>query len=495
MVLEFLNNLATGFSTAATIQNLLYCFFGVTLGTLVGVLPGFGPLATMSILFPLIYTINDPTTAIIFLAGIYYGTQYGGSTTSILMRLPGEAASVVTMIEGYEMTKKGRSGAAISISALGSFFAGTVATIFVAKFAEPLAKFSLSFTPQDYVGLMVIGLLASVTLSKNDMINGLSMVLLGMLLATVGTDLASGEFRYTFGLPDLMDGVNFGLIAMGMFGLAEIFWNTFNEEQKKVTASIKLRDLYPTKKEFTRSVPPIFRGTLIGSLLGVLPGGGVVLSSFASYAAEKKISKHPEEFGKGAIEGVAGPESANNAAAQCSFIPMLSLGLPVTPTMSLVLAALLLNNITPGPNVVTENSTLFWGLIASMWIGNIMLLILNLPLVGVWVSVLKIPRIILFSIITFACLFGAYTLHNNWFDVMMLIPLALVGYFLKYLNCEPAPLAMGFVVGDLLEEYLRRTLIINHGEWSVFFTTPFPLIVIILISSTFMFKLYSLIKK
>ena len=468
---QLFTNLALGFATAGSLDNLLYCFIGVLLGTLIGVLPGIGPLATIAMLLPATYKMSDPTSALIMLAGIYYGAQYGGSTTAILVNLPGESSSVVTVLDGYQMARKGRAGAALSIAAIASFFAGTVATFLLAAFAPPLAEVAFKFGPAEYFSLMVLGLIAAVVLANGSIWKALAMVVLGLLMGMIGTDVNSGVARFSFDVPELSDGIEFAVVAMGMFGFAEIITNLEQRENREVFTS-KVGRLLPTMPEFKRSILPILRGTSLGSLLGILPGGGAVLSSFATYAMEKKLSKHPEEFGKGAIEGVAGPEAANNAGAQTSFIPMLTLGIPTTPVLALMVAAMMIHNIQPGPQVMTSNPSLFWGLIVSMWIGNLMLVILNLPLIGIWIKLLTVPYRVLFPAILLFCCIGSYSLNNNVFDVFMTIPFAILGYVFKKLECEPAPLLLGFVLGKLMEEYLRRAMTISRGDWSVFVTRP-----------------------
>jgi TctA family transporter len=458
---SLLGNLAIGFSAAATVENLLYCFIGVTLGTLIGVLPGIGPLATIAMLLPATYKMTDPTSALIMLAGIYYGAQYGGSTTAILVNLPGESSSVVTTLDGYQMARRGRAGPALAIAAIGSFFAGTVATFMIAAFAPPLAEVAFKFGPAEYFSLMVLGLIAAVVLAHGSIIKALAMVVLGLLLGMIGTDVNSGVARFSFDIPELSDGIEFVAVAMGMFGFAEIILNLEQREKREVFTS-KVGGLMPSASEFKQSVFPMIRGTALGSFLGILPGGGAVLSSFSAYALEKKLSKTPERFGKGAIEGVAGPEAANNAGAQTSFIPMLTLGIPTTPVMALMVAAMMIHNIQPGPQVMTSNPTLFWGLIASMWVGNLLLVILNLPLIGLWIKLLSVPYRVLFPAILLFCCIGAYSINNNVFDVFMTIPFAILGYLFKKFDCEPAPLLLGFVLGKLMEEYLRRALTISR---------------------------------
>lgn len=487
-----MENLLLGLETAFTATNLLYCFLGVLLGTIVGVMPGMGPLAAISILLPVTFGLSDPVTAIIFISGIYYGTQYGGSTTSILLNLPGETSSVVTTLDGYQMTRNGRGGAALAIAAIGSFFAGTVGTIIVGLLGEPVSELVFLFGPTEYAALMVLGLLASISLSQGSLIKGLGMVLIGILLGCIGTDINSGIQRFTFSSINLYDGISFAIIAMGLFGLAEILLESLKKNQSKLMVP-RFKELYPSKKEFKDAAPAIARGTGIGSILGILPGTGAVISSFVSYAVEKKISKDPDKFGKGAIEGVAAPESANNAAAQTSFIPALSIGIPTTPVMSLIVATLIIQGIQPGPQVISSNPDLFWGLIVSMWIGNFLLLILNLPLVGIWVQFLKIPRFILLILIVAVCIFGTYSINNSWFDVWLLIPFTILGIVFKKLGCGAAPLALGFVIGPMLEEYLRRSLIISGGNWNVFLDRPISfgllsLALIIVIGSVLMKK-------
>jgi putative tricarboxylic transport membrane protein len=469
--MELLANLSLGFQTAATFNNLLYCFIGVALGTLIGVLPGIGPLATIAMLLPATYKMSDPTTALIMLAGIYYGAQYGGSTTAILVNLPGESSSVVTTLDGYQMARKGRAGPALAIAAIASFFAGTVATFLLAAFAPPLAEIAFKFGPAEYFALMVLGLIAAVVLAHGSVFKALAMVVFGLLLGMIGTDVNSGVARFSFDVPELSDGIEFVAVAMGMFGFAEIILNLEQKEKREVFTA-KVTGLMPRMDDFKKAFPAILRGTSLGSLLGILPGGGAVLASFSAYAIEKKISKHPEEFGKGAIQGVAAPEAANNAGAQTSFIPMLTLGIPTTPVMALMVAAMMIHNIQPGPQVMTSNPKLFWGLIVSMWIGNLFLVVLNLPLVGMWVKLLSVPYRILYPAILLFCCIGAYSINNNVFDVFMTIPFAILGYVFKKLDCEPAPMLLGFVLGKLMEEYLRRAMTISRGDWTVFVTRP-----------------------
>ncbi|MEY3981926.1 MAG: hypothetical protein RLZZ281_795, partial [Pseudomonadota bacterium] len=414
---------------------------------------------------------TDPSTALIMLAGIYYGSQYGGSTTAILVNLPGESSSVVTTLDGYQMARRGRAGVALATAALASFFAGTVATFLIAAFAPPLAEVAFKFGPAEYFSLMVLGLIAAVVLAHGSIIKALGMVVIGLLLGMIGTDVNSGSARFTLGIPELSDGIEFAVIAMGMFGFAEIIFNLKQAEARDLLKE-KVTNYMPNKEDWKRGSPAAVRGTVLGSFLGILPGGGAILSSFSSYAIEKKLSKKPQEFGKGAIEGVAGPEAANNAGAQTSFIPILTLGIPTTPVMALMIAAMMIHNIQPGPQVMTSNPTLFWGLIVSMWVGNLMLVILNLPLIGLWIKLLQVPYRFLYPAILLFCCIGAYSLNNNPWDVLMTIPFAILGYYFKKWHCEPAPLLMGFILGELMEEYLRRALTISRGDWMVFIDRP-----------------------
>lgn len=468
--MDIIASLGLGFSVALDPMNILYCFIGVLLGTLVGVLPGIGPTATIAMLLPITFSLS-PAGALIMLAGIYYGAQYGGSTTAILINLPGESSSAVTAIDGYQMAKKGRAGPALATAALGSFFAGTVATLLLAFFAPPLARAALNFGAPEYFALIVLGLLVSIALAHGSILKALAMIVLGLLLGMVGQDIYTGQPRFTFGIRELYSGLNFVSVAVGVFGVAEILRNLENEKGRDVMVKT-VKNLWLTRDDFKRIVGPVLRGTALGSLLGVLPGGGHILSSFASYSTEKRLSKNPEEFGHGAIEGVAGPESANNAAAQTSFIPLLTLGIPAHPVMALMVGAFILQGITPGPNVINDQPALFWGIIASMWIGNILLVLLNLPLIGLWVKMLSIPYRALFpAIVLFACI-GCFSINQNIYDVYAIAFFGVVGYVLIRFGCEPAPLLLGFVLGPLLEEHLRRAMIISRGDPTIFVTRP-----------------------
>jgi putative tricarboxylic transport membrane protein len=468
--MDLIASLGVGFEVALTPVNIFYCFVGVLLGTLVGVLPGIGPTGTVAILLPITFTF-EPVTALIMLAGIYYGAQYGGSTSAILINLPGESSSAVTAIDGHQMARQGRAGPALATAALGSFFAGSVATLLLAIAAPPLARVALKFGSAEYFSLIVLGLIASVALAHGSIIKALGMIVLGLLLGTVGQDLYSGQPRFTFGFFELYSGINFVSVAVGVFGVAEILRNLEDEKTRTLLVK-KIESLWLTKDDISRIVNPVLRGTALGSLLGVLPGGGHVLAAFASYSLEKKISRNEAEFGRGAIEGVAAPESANNAAAQTSFIPLLTLGIPAHPVMALMIGAFIIHGITPGPNVMTDEPALFWGLIVSMWIGNFLLVLLNLPLIGLWVKLLTIPYRMLFpAIIAFACI-GTFSIGLNAFDIYAIALLGLMAYVLVKLDCEPAPLLLGFVLGPLLEEHLRRAMIISRGDPMTFLERP-----------------------
>lgn len=469
---ELLNNLGLGFSVAFTLQNVAYAFAGAFLGTLIGVLPGLGPVATIAMLLPSIYAL-DATPALIMLAGIYYGAQYGGSTTAILINVPGESSSVVTAIDGYAMARKGRAGPALAAAGLGSFFAGCVGTLIIAAFAPPLTEVAFKFGPAEYFSLMVLGLIGAVVLASGSLIKAIAMILLGLMLGQINTDVISGVPRYSFDIPELTDGINFVAIAMGVFGFGEIISNLGRPAENREVFTKDVKGLWPTKRDFQEAWPSVLRGTALGSTLGILPGGGALLSSFASYTLEKKITKNPSvPFGQGAIQGVAGPESANNAGAQTSFIPMLTLGIPPNAVMALMVGAMTIKGIQPGPQVMTSNPELFWGLIASMWIGNFMLIILNLPLIGIWIKLLTVPYRFLYPAIMVFCAIGLYTLNNNNFDVFMAAGFGIVGYLFYKLGCEPAPLLLGFILGPMMEENLRRALLLSRGDWTAFLTRP-----------------------
>jgi TctA family transporter len=471
--MDLIANLSIGFGAALTPINLLYCFIGVVLGTLIGVLPGIGPVATIAMLLPATYAL-PPISALIMLAGIYYGSQYGGSTTAILVNLPGESASVVTVIDGYQMARQGRAGPALAAAGIGSFFAGCVGTLILAAFAAPLTEVAFKFGPAEYFSLMVLGLIGAVVLASGSLIKAIAMIVLGLLMGLVGTDVNSGVARYSFDIPELTDGIGFITIAMGVFGYGEIISNLSKSAEHREVFTGKVKGLFPNKEDFKRMAPAILRGTALGSSLGILPGGGALLSSFAAYTIEKKTKLQAGEvpFGKGNIRGVAAPEAANNAGSQTSFIPLLTLGIPPNAVMALMVGAMTIHNIQPGPQVMTSNPQLFWGLIVSMWIGNLMLVVLNLPLIGIWIKLLTVPYRWLFPAIVLFCAIGVYSTNNNTWDVWMVGLFGVVGYAFIKLGCEPAPLLLGFILGPMMEENLRRALLLSRGDWSVFVTRP-----------------------
>jgi TctA family transporter len=475
--MELINNLILGFSVALTLNNIMYCFIGVLLGTLIGVLPGIGPIATISMLLPATFVL-PPVSALIMLAGIYYGAQYGGSTTAILVNLPGEVSSVVTCLDGYQMARKGQAGKALGIAALASFFAGSVATVLIAGFAPPLAELALKFGPADYFSLMVLGLIAAVVLAHGSITKAIAMIILGLLIGLIGTDVNSGVARYSFGMPELIDGVGIGTIAMGTFGFSEIIRN-LEEGEKREIFTKSITGLWPNWADIKRSAWATIRGTALGSLLGILPGGGPVLGSFSAYTLEKKMSKTPELFGTGMMEGVAAPESANNAAAQTSFIPLLTLGIPSNPVMALMIGAMIIHGIQPGPQIMTAKPELFWGMIASMWVGNLLLVVLNLPLIGIWVKLLTVEYRYLYPTILIFCCIGVYSISNAPMDVLLAALFGFIGYTFIKLEVEPAPLLLGFVLGPMMEENLRRALLLSRGDPVVFFTRPISLSLLI----------------
>jgi putative tricarboxylic transport membrane protein len=467
-------NLGIGFGVALSLNNLFYCLIGVLLGTLIGVLPGIGPVATIAMLLPVTFTLS-PISALIMLAGIYYGAQYGGSTTAILVNIPGESSSVVTCLDGYQMARQGRAGAALGIAAIGSFIAGCFSTLVIALFAPPLAEVALKFGPAEYFSLMVLGLVAAVVLAHGSLIKAIAMVVLGLLLGLVGTDVNSGVARFNFGVSELSDGIGFVSVAMGVFGFSEIIANLEQTEEKREIFVKKISNLMPTLQDFKDSGWSIVRGTLLGSALGILPGGGALLASFAAYTLEKKVSWNSANFGKGAIQGVAAPEAANNAGAQTSFIPLLTLGIPSNPVMALMIGAMMIQGIAPGPQVMTERPELFWGMIASMWVGNLMLVILNLPMIGMWIKLLTVPYRLLYPAIVLFCCIGVYSLSNSPFDVAQTALFGIVGYVFVKLECEPAPLILGFILGPLMEENLRRAMLLSRGNPMTFIERPISL--------------------
>ncbi len=481
---DLVSNLAMGFGVVfqlvpidfgiATIpipMNVVYCLLGALVGTLIGVLPGVGSVATIAMLLPITFGL-PPTGALIMLAGIYYGAQYGGSTTSILVNIPGEATSVVTTLDGHQMARQGRAGPALSIAAIGSFAAGCFATVLVAALGAPLTAMALKFGPAEYFSLMVLGLIFAVVLAAGSLVKAIAMILAGLMMSMVGSDLESGVGRMTFGLTEFADGIGFVVVAMGVFGFAEIVRNLEATAESRDILHAKITGLMPTKADLKASAPAIIRGTLLGSIIGILPGAGAVIASFAAYTLEKRVSKHPERFGKGAIEGVAGPESANNAAAQTSFIPLLTLGIPPNAVMALMVGAMTIHGIVPGPQVMTKAPDLFWGMIASMWVGNLMLIIINLPLVGIWVWLLRVPYRLLYPSILVFCAIGIFSINNSSFDVVLAAGYGVFGYWLIKHSFEPAPMLLGFVLGPLMEENLRRAMLIARGDVTVFFTRP-----------------------
>ena len=476
--MEIFGHILNGFAASLQPINLIYCFVGVLIGTLIGVLPGIGPSGTISILLPLTFGIS-PVTSIIFLAGIYYGAMYGGSTTSILVNIPGEAASVVTCLDGYRMARQGRAGAALGIAAFGSFIAGTVSIIFLMFLSYPLAKFALSFGPPEYFSLIILGVSFITYLSQKSMLKALLAAGFGFLLSFVGMDEMTGRARYTLGLPDLLDGVGILPLVMGLFGVGEVFKNLDSLGEVCVIKT-KIKNLLPTKQEWKDSTKPIARGSLVGFLIGIIPGGSSPLASFASYAVEKRFSKHPEQFGNGAIEGVAGPESANNSAFTGGLVTLFSLGIPPTVVSALLFAALMIHGIQPGPLLIPEHPDVFWGLVASMYIGNIMLLFINIPLIGVWVRILKVPARVLLPLILMFCIIGTYSVRNSLIDVSLMMLFGVVGYLMQKFEYEPAPLVLAFVLGPLLEKSLRQSLLLSRGDFSIFFTRYLSAILLIL---------------
>ena len=471
-------DLLLGFSVALTPNNLFLCLIGCLIGTLIGVLPGIGPIATISILLPFTLGVS-PVGSMIMLAGIYYGAQYGGSTTAILVKMPGEASSIVTIIDGHAMARNGRAGAALALAALASFVAGTIATLVIGAFAEPLGRVALLLGSEDYFALIVLGLVFAIVLAAGSVLKAVIAVLLGVILASVGTDVETGVQRLTFGLPSLLEGIGVSVLAMGLFGVGEILRNLEEGESRPVVHAMIGR-LWPSRDEIRRSVAPVLRGTTLGSLLGILPGSGTLLAPFASYVIEKKISKSPECFGEGAPEGVAGPEAANNAAAQTCFIPLLSLGLPPNAVMALMLGAMTIQGIVPGPQVFTKNPDLFWGMVASMWVGNLMLLVINLPLIGMWVSLLRVPYRLLYPAILLFCCIGLFSVNRLAADIYFMAAFGVLGLMMARLGFEAAPMLLGFVLGDSLEANFRRTLILSDGDWTSFVRSPVAVVLLVL---------------
>jgi len=469
-MIETLQNLSLGFSVALAPPVLFYAFVGCVIGTLVGVLPGVGPLAGISLLLPATFGL-DATNAIVMLAGIYYGAMYGGSTTSILMRIPGEAASVMTCIDGYAMARKGRAGAALAIAASGSFMAGTVSVVALMLMAPPLASFALRFGPPEYVALLLLGLLVLAYMSGGSMLKSLAMAVLGLLLGMIGIDQMSGYFRYAYGVVELGDGIGVVPLAVGLFGLAEVFATAGQETPPKVLTP-RLRELLPSRREWRDSVMPIGRGTVLGFLIGIIPGSAHIIASFVSYAVERRLSRHPEEFGQGAVAGVAGPESANNAATSGAFVPMLALGVPSGPIPAVMLAAMMVHGVSPGPLLIKQSPELFWGFIASMYVGNVMLLMLNLPMVGLFVQVLRIPYALLYPAIIMFCILGVYAVNGSVVDVWITLVMGVLGYLLRKLGFETAPIVLGAILAPMIEMALRQSLAMSDGQYAIFFTRP-----------------------
>ena len=491
--MDILSNLALGFAVAFSFQNLALCFVGCLVGTMIGVLPGVGPIATIAMLLPLTFKV-DPTGALIMLAGIYYGAQYGGSTTAILINIPGEATSVVTAMDGHEMARQGNAGKALGMAAIGSFIAGTIATLVIALLGKPLTAMALIFGPAEYFALMVLGLSLAVALARGSVLKAIIMIVGGILLSTVGTDLDTGEERLTFGLTDLADGIDFAVLAMGIFGLAEILKNIESPEARDVVKS-GIGRLLPSMDDMRTCLAPILRGTALGSILGILPGNGAVLAPFASYTIEKKLAKDPSRFGRGAIEGVAGPESANNAGAQTAFIPLLTLGIPPNAVMALMVGAMTIHGIIPGPLVMTKSPDLFWGMVASMWVGNAMLVIINLPLIGIWVKLLKVPYRLMFPAILLFCAIGIYSINNNPADVFLTAFFGLIGYAFYKFGLEPAPMLLGFVLGKLMEQKLRQALTLSRGSMMTFIERPVSAVLLIVALAIIVIALLPSVRK
>lgn len=468
-----------GFQTAFQPINLLYCFIGVFLGTFVGVLPGIGPLATISMLLPITFYL-EPTTALVMLAGVYYGSDYGGSIASILLRLPGGAGSAVTCLDGYPMAQSGRAGVALMITTVGSFIGGSIGIVLLMVFAPYLAEVALSFGSAEYFALMVLGLVACGSIARGSPLKGVTMVLLGVLFGTIGTDINSGVARYTFGINELYDGLSIAVVAMALFGISEVISSVGVPTGEHIKQKVSMREMIPTREDVKRSVGAILRGSGVGSFVGILPGAGGAVASFMSYAVEKRVSKRPQEFGHGAIEGIAGPESSNNAAAQAAFIPTLTMGIPGSASMALLLGAMMIHNINPGPSLMRDHAHLFWGLVASFWVGNVLLVILNIPLIGMWIRILKIPYQLLFPVIMCMLCIGVYSINNSVFDVYLLLAVGALGYVMRLLEFEPAPLLIGFILGPMLEENFRRAMVIARGDFTYFLNRPMTLTMLLL---------------
>jgi putative tricarboxylic transport membrane protein len=490
---DLFDNLILGFSTALSLQNLLFCLFGVLIGTLVGVLPGISPLNTTAMLLPFTFGLA-PTSAMIMLAGIFYGAQYGGSTTAILVNVPGETSAVVTCLDGYQMARQGRAGPALAIAAIASFFAGCVATVVIAVLSAPLAALALKFTAPEYFSLLVMGLIAAVVLAHGSPFKAIAMVLIGILTGLVGIDVNSGVPRLTFGIPDIADGMDFVPVVVGLFGIGEVAANLEIPQDRSILAG-KIKNLMPSWADFKAAFPAILRGTGVGTILGILPGGGAALPPFAAYALEKKVSRHPERFGTGVIQGVASPEAANNAGAQTSFIPLLTMGIPTNPLMALMIGALMIQGIQPGPSMIRDQPTLYWGVVASMWIGNLMLVVINLPLVGMWVSLLRIPYRLLFPAIILFCCIGAYASSNSVFSVWLMLGWGALGYFFNKVGVQPAPMVLGFVLGPMLEENFRRAMLLSGGDPLVFVQRPISAVLLAIAAALLLVMISPVIRK
>lgn len=483
-------NLALGFAQAFTTTNLLYCFFGVLIGTLVGVLPGIGSMAAISILLPVTFYL-EPTTALVMLAGIYYGAEYGGSIASILLNLPGTASTAVTCLDGHPMTRQGRAGVALFMTAVASFVGATVGILILALFSPALAAVALSFGPADYFAVMALGLVASAAVAQGSPLKGIAMVCVGILFGAVGTDVNTGLQRFSFGIPQLYDGISLVAMAMGLFGLSEVIASIRAMRGGAIGGRVRLRSMVPAREDVSASLKPMARGSLIGSGLGALPGTGPTIAAFLAYVTEKRVARDPSRFGKGAIEGITAPESANNAAAQTAFIPTLTLGIPGSATMALMLGALMIHGIPPGPALMTNYPEMFWGLVASFWIGNILLLVLNIPLIGVWVSLLRLPYRHLYPVIVCLICVGVYSLNANVFDVLAVFVFGVMGYFMRLVGFEPAPLLMGFILGPLMEQHFRRAMLISQGDLSVFVTRPISATVCAITVAILLYALYA----
>ncbi|MBO1073634.1 tripartite tricarboxylate transporter permease [Roseomonas marmotae] len=494
--MDMFSNLALGFGEAFAMQNLLYCFFGVFLGTFIGVLPGIGPLATISMLLPLTFHV-PPTAAIIMLAGIYYGAQYGGSTASILMNLPGTPAAAVVCLDGYPMAKQGRAGVALFMTTIASFVGSTIGIIILTAFSPTLASVALAFGPADYFSMMLLGLIAAAALAQGSPAKGIAMVLLGLALGMIGTDVQTGQQRFTFGIPQLSDGLNLVAVAMGLFGVSEVITSIMRmrDVNKQKQESITMRSMLPRADDVKRSWRAMLRGSGVGSFFGTLPGAGTTIAAFIAYAVEKRMSRQPERFGKGAVEGISAPESASNASAQTAFIPTLTLGIPGDAVMALMLGAMIIQGIQPGPRLVSDHPELFWGLIASFWIGNVMLVILNIPMIGLWVRMLRIPYGILYpSILLFICI-GVFSVNNSAFDVLLVMIFGVIGYGMVLLKFEPAPLILGFILGPLMEEHLRRAMLLSRGDLAVFIERPISASFLAVTASLLAWSVVSMVKQ